>query len=186
MYIAEDIFNDQMRGLMVARGNYLSAKDKDEKKRYWYLEFRDCDERAFIATMEQMKFGHGGFPTFAEFRTRYNVLMPHSAREAAREYCGKCVNGTVIFRGVVHETKQVRDMAAGCTRCSPNRDIQINPHELFKDRLGYLRTAEAMERDRESGELNPVNDPDVELRFADVELKFIKPAPEPQLAQVPY
>ncbi len=176
MYINEGIFNEHMRALMVARGNYLSHKDKEEKKRYWYLEFRDCDERAFILTMEQLKFGDGGFPTFAEFRDRYNVLMPHSKREAGREYCGLCTNGTVLYRGVT-KAGAVLDMAAGCSACSPNRDIQINPHNLFRDRLGYLRTVEALAKDRESGYLNPANDPDIKM-------EFIKPAPE--AVQVPY
>jgi len=200
MYIAEDIFNDQMRGLMVARGNYISAKDKDEKKRYWYLEFRACDERAFIRTMEQLKFGDGGFPSYSEFRDLYNIIMPPSERLAGREYCGSCHEGTVIYRGYVEEIGEVRDMAAGCSRCSPKRDSQINPGELYKDRQGRLRTARALEEDRKVIEvkrppwlfqrhpklkdekvyfqgLPPEDDPDIEL-------KFINPAPE--LVEVPY
>lgn len=178
MYISEDVFNDQMRGLMVARGNFLSAKDKEEKKRYWFLEFRDCDERAFIRTMEQLKFGDGSFPSFAEFRDRYNIVMPHSKREEGREYCGNCVNGTVIYRGC-NEAGEVHDMAAGCNQCSPNRDVQVNAHQLIKDKLGYLRTPEAVIKDRETGDLRPANDPAVKMEFINTE-------PEPQVATVPY
>jgi hypothetical protein len=201
MFISEDIFNDQMRALMVARGRYESEKKKDEIKRYWYLEFRDCDEQAFIRVMQELKFaGDGGFPSFADFRDRYKIIMPHSLRDEGREYCGLCHKGIVIFRGYVEESGEVRDMAAGCSRCSPKRAIQINPHKLHKDRLGYLRTAEALIQDRKKIEiklpewifqrhpklkeekvyfqgLNPINDPDIEL-------EFIKPAPV--VPQVPY
>jgi len=148
-YIDEPVFDDQMRGLMVARGNYLSAKDKEEKKRYWYLEFRSCDERAFIRVMEQLKFaGDNGFPSFRDFKDRYNIIMPAGQLGVTREYCGLCVSGTVIFRDVVKESGEVADMAAGCSRCSPNRDSQINPHNLHKDRGGKLRTFEALAIDR--------------------------------------
>ena len=146
-YIAEDVFNDQMRGLMVARGNYLSAKDKEEKKRYWFLEFRACDERAFIRTMEQLKYGEGSFPSYAEFKDQYNIIMPPSERLAGREYCGFCVKGTVLFRDLNSEG-EVRDMAAGCSKCSPKRDSRVNPHNLHKDRVGILRTFEALKVDR--------------------------------------
>lgn len=181
MYIDETIFNEQMRALFVARGRYESEKKKDEIKRYWYLEFRDCDERAFIRVMGELKFaGDGGFPSFADFRERYNIIMPPSLRDEGREYCGKCTQGRVFYRDVHKESGNVYDYVANCRTCTRkliSDHIYINPHNLHKDRLGYLRTPEAMEKDRETGDLRPVNDPDIEL-------KFINPVPE--VSMVPY
>lgn len=205
-YISEDIFNDQMRGLMVARGRYESEKKKDEIKRYWYLEFRDCDERAFIRVMGELKFaGDGGFPSFADFRVRYNIIMPPSLRDEGREYCGKCNEGRVFYRDVHKESEEVYDYVANCRTCTRkliSDHIYINPHKLHKDKLGRLRTFEALVVDRIPQEikwppflkeqlrkfnknievqyfigLHPEDDPEVEM-------KFIKPAPE--LVKVPY
>jgi len=178
MYIDESIFNEQMRGLMVARGGYTSEKKKEEIKRYWYLEFRSSDERAFIQVVGQLKFAGksgDGFPSFRDFRELYNVVMPQTERLKGRVFCGLCAEGTVIFRGL-NKAGEVHDMAAGCSRCSPNRDTQINPHNLFKDRLGYLRTADALAKDRANGDLRPDNDPDMEM-------EFVRPR---ETVQVPY
>ena len=201
MRIDEDVFNEQMRGLMVARGNYLSAKDKDEKKRYWYLEFRDCDEQAFIRTMGKLKFGEGSFPSYAEFQGQYNIVMPPGERLAGREYCGLCVGGAVFYRDL-NINGEVHDMSAGCSRCSPKRESQVNPHKLHKDKVGVLRTFEALKVDRIPQEIKwppflkekflkfnkkiepqyflgllPEDDPDVKM-------EFVKAAPE--LVKVPY
>jgi len=152
VYINEGIFNDQMRGLMVARGNYLSAKDKEEKKRYWFLEFRNCDERAFIRTIEQLKFSEdSGFPTFYDFRTLYNSLLPPAERLKGKQFCGLCHQGTVLYRAVHPRSKEVHDTSANCSICAGNRNndvLNINPNNLIKDKVGVLRTSDAMEMDR--------------------------------------
>jgi len=157
MLIDESVFDDQMRGLLVARGSYTSEKKKEEIKRFWYLEFRDSDEKAFIETMGKLKFGGGsdsdskGFPTFRDFRDVYNSVMPVSQRLKGRKFCGYCVSGVVYFRDVHKPSGEVRDFAAYCEPCTTHKRTEdttkVNPHKLHKDRLGHLRTFEAREMD---------------------------------------
>jgi len=169
MFIDEEVFNDQMRGLLVARGGYTSEKKREEIKRYWYLEFRNCDEPAFIQVMGKLKFGGKsgeGFPSFRDFREQYNILIKPEDRLKNREFCGLCHNGTVIFRDLYQKTGEVHDYAANCSKCAPGRSdncADLNPHDLHKDRLGYLRTFEALKVDRETGGLRPEHDPDLEI-----------------------
>ena len=171
-YIDESVFDDQMRGLLVARGSYTSEKKKEELKRYWYLEFRTCDERAFIRVMEQLKFsGDNGFPSFRDFKDRYNIIMPAGALGVTREYCGLCREGRIFFRDIDKLNGDVYDYAANCAKCASNSKVniaQVNPHNLHKDRLGYLRTFEALAIDRETGDLRPEYDPDYEFKVQEV------------------
>lgn len=172
-YIDEEVFSEQMRGLLVARGGYTSEKKKEELKRYWYLEFRSCDERAFIRVMQDLKFGgDGGFPTFRDFRDLYRVIMPESLVETSREYCGLCTGGRVFFRDINKSSGDVQDYVGSCARCASGRYkemAEVNPHNLHKDRLGYFRTFEALKVDRETGGLHPQNDPDIEINLQPIE-----------------
>lgn len=199
MWISEEVFNDQMRGLLVARGGYTSEKKKEEIKRYWYLQFRDCDERAFIQVMGKLKFAGksgDGFPSFRDFREEYNQIIKPQDRLKGREYCGLCNMGRVFYRDVHQKTGEVFDYVADCARCTPKDQgelTKVNPHSLHKDRLGYYRTFKALAIDRQKIEikrpewvfakfpklkdekvyfqgLNPINDPDVEINFVEPDL----------------
>jgi len=158
-YIDENVFNDQMRSLLVARGGYTSEKKKEEIKRYWYIEFRDCDERAFIRVMEQLKFegkSGEGFPGFRDFRERYNILIRPMDRLEGREYCGFCRVGRVFYRDTHPDTGEVHDYVADCAQCTPKERgefAKVNPRELHKDRTGQLRTVKALARDRKKIEI---------------------------------
>ena len=194
MYISEEIFSDQMRGLMVARGGYTSEKKKEEIKRYWYLEFRDCNEQAFIQVMGKLKFGRksgDGFPSFRDFRDEYNLLVKPEDRIKDRGYCGLCKLGRVFYRGLHQKTGEVYDYVADCAQCVEDKgqDIgRVNPKELHKDRIGQLRTYGALQIDRIPQEikrpewayvkfpklrdekvyfqgLRPQDDPDIELTY---------------------
>jgi len=159
MYIDETVFNDQMRGLLVARGGYTSEKKKEEIKRYWYLEFRDCDEQGFIQVMDKLKFAGksgDGFPSFRDFREEYNILIKPIDRLKGREYCGLCDIGRVFYRDVHVKTGEVHDYLADCSRCVSKNDgdaLKINPRDLHKDRVGQLRTARALIEDRKKIEI---------------------------------
>lgn len=160
MWISEEIFNDQMRGLLVARGGYTSEKKKEEIKRYWYLQFRDCDEQAFIQVMGKLKFSGksgDGFPSFRDFREEYNQLIKPQDRLKGREYCGLCNMGRVFYRDLHKKTGEVFDYVADCARCTPKDQgelTKINPHKLHKDRLGGYRTFEALAIDRVPQEIH--------------------------------
>jgi len=189
--IDESVFNDQMRGLLVARGGYTSEKKKEEIKRYWYLEFRDCDEQAFIQVMGKLKFGGKsgeGFPSFRDFRDEYKILIKPQDRDMSRGYCGLCNFGRVFYRGLHQKTGEVHDYVADCAQCTENSDSKVNPRELHKDRIGQLRTFGALQIDRIPQEvkrpewifakfpklkaekvyflgLSAINDPDMEITY---------------------
>lgn len=194
MFIDENVFNDQMRGLLVARGGYTSEKKKEEIKRYWYLEFRNCDERGFIVAMGRLKFAGtsgDGFPSFKDFREEYNQIIKPEDRLKGREYCGLCREGRVFYRAVHEKTGEVLDYVADCARCHAKdrgEFTKVNPHSLHKDRAGRLRTFEALAIDRVPQEvkwppfvrilmekkerrpeyftgLHPIDDPDFEYEF---------------------
>jgi len=197
-YIDETVFNDQMRGLLVARGGYSSEKKKEEIKRYWYLEFRDSDERAFIQVMGKLKFAGksgDGFPSFRDFRDEYNILIKPMDRVKGREYCGLCLNGRVFYRGLHQNTGEVLDYVSDCAQCTENSDSKVNPRELHKDRIGQYRTFGALQIDRIAQEikwpafvikamrernrgkepqtqyfigLRPQDDPDIEVTFQEI------------------
>ncbi len=210
MRINEEVFNDQMRGLLVARGGYTSEKKKEEIKRYWYIEFRDCDERAFIEVMGKLKFAGksgDGFPSFRDFKEGYNAIIKPEDRLKGRPSCGACNDGKVFYRGVHRD--EVRDLVKWCQLC--RKDVKgdlgcIDPRQLHKDRIGQLRTLGALAEDRKKLEiqrpswlfhkhpklkdkkvyfqgLHPQNDPDIEFKF---ELPPPTPVNGKQLARAIY
>lgn len=159
MKLDENVFDEQMRGLLVARGGFLTEKRKEEILRYWYIEFGECDERAFIQTVGKLKFGGGsgndskGFPTFRDFRDLYNQIHKPLMAECIRGYCGFCNEGRVAFRGVNKKTNEVQEYIAGCSKCTaPNERGKFqmigNPQNLHKDKIGQYRTLEALAIDR--------------------------------------
>lgn len=191
-YIDETVFDDQMRGLLVARGGYTSEKKKEEIKRFWYIEFRDCDEHAFVQVIGRLKFAGksgDGFPSFRDFREEYNLIIKPEDRLKGRQFCGMCHKGVIFYRDLHPESGEVHDYVADCSRCKEKSHgdlIKVNPHKLHKDRLGQYRTFEALDQDRKKLEvkrpawlferhpklkdekvyfqgLNAINDPDVEF-----------------------
>ena len=98
MPLDKKVFDSQIRGLLVARGNFVSKDKEIEIKRFWYEEFKNCNQAAFVKTITQLKFSGDPdkFPSFQEFKILYRIIRPRSL-EPVKKFCGKCVNGTLML-----------------------------------------------------------------------------------------
>ena len=144
MPIDKRVFDTQIRGLLVSRGAFVSKDRELEIKRFWYEEFKNCHEQAFVKTITQLKFTGDPqqFPSFQEFKIIYRIIRPRSM-EPKKKYCGLCDAGNLILWD--HD-KDIY-LAAECSTCVPDSGQPIGRFDP--------KTLKSMEEDRKGHFLLP-------------------------------
>lgn len=144
MPLDKKLFDAQIRGLLVSRGAFVSKDREGEIKRFWFEEFKNCNEQAFVKTITQLKFTGDPqqFPSFQEFKIIYRIVRPRSL-EPKKKYCGLCDSGNLIL----WNSKQDIYLAAECSICVPDTGKAIGRFDP--------KSLKSMEEDRKGSFLLP-------------------------------